>query len=103
MPLQLPPGSLYGEPLGSHKVSGFVLSERVYPARFSPPRHHHEHAVFCLVVQGDHTEPYGGKTRECSTAAPLFHPANETHAAHLHDSRGRSFIIETAPEWQDRV
>jgi AraC family transcriptional regulator len=54
-------------------------------------------------VQGDYTEIYGGKTRECSQSALIFHPANETHAEHFHDSGGRSFIIEIAPEWLERV
>ncbi len=103
MPLQLPPGSLYGETLRSHKVSSFDLSERVYPARFRTPRHSHKQALFCYVVQGDYTETYGRKTRECSPSALLFHPANETHAEHFHDSGGRSFIIEIAPEWLERA
>jgi AraC family transcriptional regulator len=103
MPLQLPPGSLYGETLRSHKVSSFDLSERVYPARFRTPRHSHKQALFCYVVQGNYTETYGKKTRECSTSALLFHPANETHAEHFHDSGGRSFIIEIAPEWLERA
>lgn len=101
MPLQLPPGSLYGETLRSRKISSFDLSERVYPARFRTPRHSHKQALFCFVVQGDYTETYGRKTRECSQSALLFHPANETHAEHFHDSGGRSFIIEIAPEWLD--
>jgi AraC family transcriptional regulator len=103
MPLQLPPGSLYGETLRSHKVSSFDLSERAYPARFRTPKHSHKQALFCFVVQGDYTETYGGKTRECGQSALLFHPANETHAEHFHDSGGRSFIIEIAPEWLERV
>jgi AraC family transcriptional regulator len=103
MPLQLPPGSLYGETLRSHKMSSFDLSERVYPARFRTPRHSHKQALFCFVVQGDYTETYGGKTRECSQSALLFHPANETHAEHFHDSGGRSFIIEIAPDWLERM
>jgi AraC family transcriptional regulator len=103
MPMQLPPGSLYGETLRSHKVSSFDLSERAYPARFRTPKHSHKQALFCFVVQGDYTETYGGKTRECSQSALLFHPANETHAEHFHESGGRSFIIEIAPEWLERV
>src|SRR5262245_13979524 len=103
MPLQLPPGSLYGETLRSRKVSSFDLSERVYPARFRTPRHSHKQALFCYVVQGDYTETYGRKTRECSQSALLFHPANETHAEHFHDSGGRSFIIEIAPDWLERA
>ncbi len=103
MSLQLPPGSLYGETLRSCKISSFDLSERRYPARFRTPKHSHKQALFCFVVQGEYTETYDRKTRECCASALLFHPADETHAEHFHDSGGRSFIIEISPEWLERM
>src|SRR5262245_43702680 len=103
MSVQLRPGSLYGATLRSLRVSRLELSERGYPARIMTPKHSHKRALFCCVVQGDYTETYGRKTRECSSSALLFHPANETHAEHFHDSGGRSFIIEIAPEWLERM
>jgi AraC family transcriptional regulator len=99
VPQQLAPGHLYGETLRNRQIAGFELSERIYPARFQTPRHSHKQALFCFVIQGDYTETYGRKTRECRPSTLLFHPAEETHAEHFHDSGGRSFIIEVAPEW----
>jgi AraC family transcriptional regulator len=103
MPLQLPPGYLYGETLKSSKVASFELSERVYPPRFKTPKHSHKRALFAFVMQGDYTETYGRRTRECRSSALLFHPADETHAEYFHDAGGRSFIIEIEPGWLERV
>ena len=99
MPLQLPPGRLYGETLKSRKVASFELSERSYPPRFKTPTHSHKRALFCFVMQGDYTETYGKKTRECKSSTLLFHPPDELHAEHFHDAGGRSFIIEIEPTW----
>src|SRR5437868_15360100 len=99
----LPPGSLYGENLRSRQVASFNFSERVYPPRFKTPKHSHKRALFCFVIQGDYTETYGGKTRECRSSTLLFHPPEELHAEHFHDAGGRSFIIEMAPDWLAQV
>ncbi len=103
MSVQLPPGYLYGEKVRSHKVANFALSERFYPPGFETPRHSHKHALFCFVIEGDYTETYGGRTRECKTSTLLFHPPEELHAEHFHDSGGHSFIIEIEPFWLDRL
>ena len=101
--MQLAPGSYYGQPLRGRKVGGFELSERVYPPGFRTPKHTHKRALFCFVIAGNYTEEYGGRTRECNSSTLLFHPADELHAEHFHDSGGRSFIIEIEPEWLKRL
>jgi AraC family transcriptional regulator len=103
MPLQLPPGHLYGQTLKCHKVASFELSERIYPPHFKTPEHSHKRALFCFVMQGDYTETYGRRTRECRPSALLFHPPDELHAESFHDAGGRSFIIEIEPGWLERV
>jgi AraC family transcriptional regulator len=50
-------------------------------------------------MDGCYTETYGHKTRECSSATLLFHPPEELHAEHFHETGGRSFIIEVSPCW----
>jgi AraC family transcriptional regulator len=100
---QLPPGYLYGKNLKSHEVAGFALSERFYPPRFKTPKHSHKRALLCFVMQGDYTESYGGNTRECRSSTLLFHPAEELHAEHFHNSGGHSFIIEIEPVWLERI
>jgi AraC family transcriptional regulator len=103
MPLQLPAGFLFGKTLKSQKVASFELSERIYPPRFKTPKHSHEQHLFCFVMEGDYTEIYGKKTRECKTSTLLFHPAHELHAEYFHNSGGRSFIIEIEPTWLERL
>jgi AraC family transcriptional regulator len=84
-------------------VASFELSERAYSPHFKTPRHSHKRALFCFVIQGEYTETYGSRTRECKSSTLLFHPAGELHAEYFHDSGGRSFIIEVEPLWLERV
>ena len=90
MPLQLPPGSLYGETLRSHKVSGFELSERVYPARFRTPQHSHKQALFCYVVQGNYTEHQRAGARMQPVGAAL--PSGERNAFGAFPRFGRAIL-----------
>lgn len=99
MSMQLPPGRYYGETLRSRKMASFELSERVYSPGYRTPKHTHKQALFCFVMQGNYTESYGGKTRECQSSTLLFHPPGELHAEHFHEAGGRSFIVEIAPDW----
>lgn len=103
MGMQMPAGYMYGDSLRSRKVASFELSERVYSPHFKTPRHAHKRALVCFVIEGEYTEVYGSRTRECKAASLLFHPAGELHAEYFHDSGGRSFIIELEPLWLERV
>ncbi len=84
-------------------MASFELSERAYSPCFKTPRHSHKRALFCFVIQGEYTETYGQRTRECKSSTLLFHPAGELHAEFFHDSGGRSFIIEVEPLWLERT
>ena len=101
--MQLPPGDLYGENLRSYKAASFALFERFYPPRFETPKHSHKRDLFCFVIDGDYTETYGNRTRECGSSTLLFHPQEELHAERFHDSGGHSFIIEIEPQWLESV
>jgi len=92
---------LYGDSLRSRKVASFELSDRAYSPNFRTPRHSHKRPLFCFVIQGEYTETYGSKTRECKAPSLLFHPAGELHAEQFHASGARSFIIEVEPCWLD--
>jgi AraC family transcriptional regulator len=103
MAVRLPPGSFYGETFRSCRLPSFELSERIYPPRFQTPKHSHKQALFCFVMEGDYTEEYSGKMRECRSSSLLFHPPDELHAEYFHDSGGRSFLIEIEPGWLHRI
>jgi AraC family transcriptional regulator len=103
MAVRLPPGSFYGETLRSCRLPSLELSERIYPPGFQTPKHSHKQALFCFVMEGDYTEEYSGKTRECRSSSLLYHPPDELHAEYFHDSGGRSFLIEIEPGWLHRI
>ena len=103
MPAMRNAANLYGKGLKSHKVGAFTLSERLYPAYFQTPKHAHEQALFCFVVQGGYTETYGSRTRACEPSTFLFHAPGESHAEQFYGSGGCSFIVEIEPQWLERV
>jgi AraC family transcriptional regulator len=103
MTTHLSPGNYYGQTLRSRKVASFELTERVYSPGYQTPEHTHKQALFCFVMEGCYTETYGGKTRECKSSSLLFHPPGELHAERFHETGGRSFIIEIAPDWLSQV
>lgn len=99
MSMPLLPGHLFGESLRSRQVANFMMSERCYQPHYAIPRHSHNQALFCFVLQGCYTETYGNKIRECKPSTLLFHPAEEMHAEHFHQAGGHAFIIEVEPKW----
>ncbi|HXF06360.1 MAG TPA: AraC family transcriptional regulator [Blastocatellia bacterium] len=100
---RLPPGHLYGESLKTRRLPGAILSERKYPPGFRTPTHSHEQDLFCLVIRGGYTEMVGTTTRVCEPSLLLFHPADEVHAEHFHQTGGSSFILEIEPWWLKQI
>jgi hypothetical protein len=52
--------------LRTFDASGFVLTEKLFPARARMVEHAHDHARFCFVVAGHYTEaiaPTGPRLR----------------------------------------
>ncbi len=103
MSVMLDAANLHGQELRRHKIGAFTLGERLYPAYFQTPRHSHDLALFCFVVQGGFTETYGSRTRDCEPSTFLFHAPGESHAEHFYRSGGCSFIVEIEPYWLERV
>lgn len=98
-PIRLSPGQQYGKTVNSLQVGNFRLCERAYPPGYRTPVHSHERPLFCFVVNGSYTETYGSLTRSCRPATLLFHPAEEIHAEHFHETGGCSFVVELDSEW----
>lgn len=103
MTAKLTAGQSFGSDLKSCNVAGLMLAERTYAPGFRTPRHSHENAFFCLILQGRSTETYSTRTRECNPHTLLFHPADELQSEHFHSSGGRCFIIELEHAWADRL
>lgn len=94
---------LFGKSLQKQKVSAFTLSERFYSPFFHTPKHAHENALFCLVVNGSYTETYGNRSLLCSPSNFLFHAGDFPHAEHYHQHGGHAFIIEIEKEWLKKI
>ena len=63
-----------------HSISGFMLSESVYPPRLKQPRHTHRDASFSFVLAGNYIENYGRQTQTRQPSTIVFHPPQESHA-----------------------
>jgi AraC family transcriptional regulator len=96
-------GSFYGDPLGSRRIAGLLLSESAYSPGLAIPTHAHEAAFFYLVLQGSSTETYGRWARRAEASTLVFHPAGEAHANQWHEAGGRCFHIEIAPSMIQRL
>jgi AraC family transcriptional regulator len=89
--------------LDSRKVGGLTVTENTYAPSLSLPKHTHEQACFCLVLQGRYTETYQQTTLDCEPLSLIFRPPGEAHSDRFSDVRVRCFIIEFETEWLDRV
>jgi AraC family transcriptional regulator len=67
------------------------------------PKHQHECAYLCLVLQGAYSEVYGGRTRVCKPSTLIFHSPGEVHSDHFHKTGGRCFNIQVNSYWLGRV
>ena len=99
----LPSGRGYGNPMKSYDVAGLILRDCLYRPNLKTPNHAHEYAHFGMVLQGALTEIYGSKTRNYQPSALVFHPSGEIHQNLFHETGGRMFVVELAPEWTERA
>lgn len=97
------PSNHYGMILDSRKVAGLTVTENTYAPGVRLPKHTHEQACFCLVLQGLYTETYQQTTLTCEPLSLIFRPAGEAHSDRFSDVPVRCFIIEFATAWLDRV
>src|SRR5687768_13400855 len=103
MELKLSHGHFYGQTLKSRTVAGFALIETTYTPGLKLSRRSHERPCFCLVLQGNFTEAYGRRTRDCKPSTLIFRPPDEAHLNNFRNAGGRCFNIEIEPPWMERV
>jgi AraC family transcriptional regulator len=95
-------GYLHGEVLRKNLVANLTLTETLYAADLKLPKHAHEEAYFCFVLQGQYTENYGRRSRSCTPSTLIFHPSNETHSDQFYTA-ARCFNIQMNAHWQERA
>lgn len=101
MRLKLPAGQHFGAISKSYDVAGFVLTQTAYAPNLKLPRHSHERACFCLVLQGSYVESFGKSELTCNPSSLIFRPPGELHSDHFHNSGSRCFLIEVEAAWLD--
>jgi len=95
-------GYPYGETLRNTFLSGFTLTETAYASSLKLPKHSHDQAYFCFVLDGTFTEIYGKRELSCRPSTLVFHPAGETHSDYFHSS-ARCFNIQMDSCWWAHV
>ncbi|MGH9870849.1 MAG: helix-turn-helix domain-containing protein [Pyrinomonadaceae bacterium] len=86
-------GQFYGRIIRSCAIATLTLSETTYPLGNKLPRHSHDHAYFCFVLQGRFTEFYDKRSRTCQPATLIFHPPGEAHSDQF-QTEARCFNIQ---------
>ena len=94
--------SVYGTVLRSRMVAGFTLTETAYTPGLQLPKHSHQSAYLCFVLQGSFTEWYEQQSRACRSSTLIFHPLDERHSDHFHTA-ARCFNLLMDVRWVDRV
>lgn len=89
--------------LRTFDASGFVLTEKVFPARGRLEEHAHENAHFCFVVEGRYTESHKRQTLDCAPSTLTFRPGGEAHHNEFHDDPVEVLTLEIPRRWIERV
>ena len=99
----LQPGQFYGEILRKRQDAGLILSELRHDGARKLPRHSHELAYFCLLLNGDYWEQFGPTRITYKPLSVMFHPPGTTHIDEIGPAGGRFFSVEVKTEWMDRL
>jgi AraC family transcriptional regulator len=94
--------SLHGTVLKNIVVAGFTLTETTYRPTLSLPKHSHQFAYFCFVLQGGFTEFYERQYRFCRPSTLIFHPSDESHSDYF-QTGARCFNIQMDVQWVGRM
>jgi AraC family transcriptional regulator len=95
-------GRFFGRTLERRELADLVLIESRHAAGSRLSRHAHEHAYFCVNLEGSYSEDYGRRRRRCRAGMLVFHPAGESHAE-THDSDVASLNVEIGASWSGRI
>jgi AraC family transcriptional regulator len=103
MSTSLQAGYFIGALRGTRHVSGLTLAETEYRPNLIVPQHAHEHALFCLILDGSFTERTASRRTLCTTGSLIYQPGGEPHAHEFHEHGGLCFNIQFGPEWVERI
>jgi AraC family transcriptional regulator len=90
----LAPGSFYGRVTQKRDDDGFILSDVRHAGPRKLPRHSHELAYFCLLLDGDYAERLGRRTIAYKPLTVSFHPPGTEHRDEIGNRGGHFFSVE---------
>ena len=80
---------------------GLLLNAADHGAGMLVPRHEHENAYLCVVLQGGFELQSGGRRHDCLAGSVLAHPAGHQHSNRFHAAPGRCVNLHLAEAWVD--
>jgi AraC family transcriptional regulator len=99
----LGPGQFYGQVTEKRRCANAILSEFVHSEPKRLPRHTHELAYFCLLLDGQYLERFSGKSIVYQPYSIVFHPPGFTHRDEIGPEGGRFFGMELQSEWMETM
>lgn len=84
-------------------AAGVELTELTYSGGSRLPRHAHDRAGFCLVLDGTYVEGYGARDLACRAQTVTFSPAGEEHRNVFDAGPVQCFTIDVPQALLDRL
>jgi AraC family transcriptional regulator len=91
-----------GTVLKYRQISGFSLTECVYPQGLTLPWHRHAEAYLSFVLAGSYREKYANRECACAAGSLRLLPANELHEDYF-ENTVRCLLVRIDPLALDRL
>ncbi|HEY0458174.1 MAG TPA: AraC family transcriptional regulator [Pyrinomonadaceae bacterium] len=91
---RLKAGEHYGAVFNKCRIPSAIVSESVYEKKTPLPEHSHELAFFTLILAGNYSEKFAGKSFEYSPLTVLWRQADISHQDRIESNSSRFFFVE---------
>jgi AraC family transcriptional regulator len=91
---RLKAGEHYGDVFHKCRIPSAFLSESVYQKKTPLPEHSHELAFFTLILAGNYSEQFAGKSFLYSPMTVLWRQADVSHKDRIESNSSRFFFVE---------
>jgi len=91
---RLKAGEHYGAVFNKCRIPSAIVSESVYEKKTPLPEHSHELAFFTLILAGNYSEKFAGKSFEYSPMTVLWRQADVSHKDKIESNSSRFFFVE---------
>ena len=85
------------------RAQGLGLFDIEAPPGTALPRHVHEMAFFCLLLDGELDNDYGSERLAFDPSTILFHPADTVHTSLIGRKGARIFTVDATHDWIERA